>query len=436
MYSIAVKDIAERAQIISEKCDCSKQNETFFQFISGAIELPIIQVELGLPVYRLENYRTQTQQMAFVRAKELPKDFFNTGQENLSAQEAQHSILVNFSKQGSGESIIPIFGVLQSSRMQNESLLITREGVVVNGNRRLAAMRELYSTDPAAFSSFGSVRAKVLPAGLTAIEIKRIETRLQMTPQTLLPYDWVNEALAIRDLRTLGLSDAEIAAEMKLSEPDMIIEALQQLSEAELYLTEYLKAPLQYEKIIPHKQQFIELNKALDRKRDVVEKELARKISYVLTKNSDELGRRAYDYRIAYGAELTKVVADLSERLGVPLPDDKPEEPPILEDLLSDGSDSPDKFSGILERLSDVGQSKPIAAEIAEICNNIRESQNQQNLGQSALRKAQKAHTLLAEIALDSATPSTLPAIGAQLRSILERTNSLLNGVTERQPRP
>lgn len=198
MYQVIVKDIAERSQVIADKKDVAERFETFFQFTSGPMELPVVEVELGLPLYRLANYRTQTEQLSHIRSRQLAAGFFRIGQENVTAQQAQHDILVSFAKLGSGETIIPIYNVLETGRQQSETLLITGDGVVVNGNRRLAAMRELYQADPQAYASFGSVRAKVLPPGLTAVEIKRIETRLQMTPQTLLPYDWVNEALAIR----------------------------------------------------------------------------------------------------------------------------------------------------------------------------------------------------------------------------------------------
>jgi len=436
MYQIAVKDIAVRTQTIAAKCDAADQVETFYQHTVPSINLPVIDIELGLPIYRLANYRTQTEQMSHVRTKHLSEEFFKNGQENLSAQQAQHSILVEFSKLGSGDSIIPIYGVLQEGRQQNESLLITREGVVVNGNRRLAAMRELYAAEPHAYPAFTSVRAKVLPAGLTAIEIKRIETRLQMTPQTLLPYDWINEALAIRDLKSLGLSNAEIVAEMKLSDSNVAQEALDQLAEAELFLAEYLKAPLQYEKVIHNKQQFIELRKALERQRDAVKKELARKISYVLTHNSEDLGRRAYDYRIAYGAELDKVVSELSERLGVAPPNEIENANIPADDLFADGSPPVEESAGLLERLNDVSQSKAIAEEISEICNNIRESEQRHNLSNSDLRKATKAHTLLSEITLETAAAQSLPAIAAQLQSILSRSTELLNAVKQRQSAP
>lgn len=232
--------------------------------------------------------------------------------------------------------------------------------------------------------------------------------------------------------KTLGLSDGEIAAEMKLPDPDTVSDALEQLSESELFLNEYLSAPLQYEKVIPHKQQFLELRKALQKTRNAVDKELTRKISYVITHNSDDLGRRAYDYRIAYGSELEKVVIELSDRLGVPI-EEETQNGGEVDDLLDDGTPEIQRYAPLLEQLSDLSQSQAIASEIAEICNNIRESQQQQNLSGAALRKATKAHTLLTEIALETAAQSTLPGVSAQLQSILSRATELLNAVNERQ---
>ena len=115
-------------------------------------------------------------------------------EENQETQQAQHDILDRFSKEGT-TSIIPIATILGEGR-QTEPILITAAGVVVNGNRRSAAMREHYATVEATYSSFSHINCKVLPAAATDKEIKEIEIRLQMQPETRLPYTWVNEALA------------------------------------------------------------------------------------------------------------------------------------------------------------------------------------------------------------------------------------------------
>ncbi len=436
---LTVLDVAARSQIIAQKCESSTQKETFFQYLSGAVELPVIQVELNLPVYRLSNYRTQTQQEKYIRDRKASVDFFRNGQENVSAQEAQHKILLEFAKTGSGETIIPIYDVLEEGKVQNESLILTREGVVVNGNRRLAAMRELYDANAAAYPNFCSIRARVLPPGLTAVEIKRIETRLQMVPQTLLPYDWVNQALAIRDLRSLGVSDSEIAAEMKLDGPEQVEVLLDRLREGELYMREHLHVE-DHERIIPHKQQFIELQKAIGAEKDAAKKEVARRIAYVITNNADKLGRRAYEYRIAYGAELDSVINALSDRLGIEQEADESapaamamEAKPASEDLFSDEEEASDKYGPLIQRLDDLTQKEANANEIADICENIREMRRQRDFSQAALKNIQRANTLLQQTSIETASKATLSAIQSQLAAVIARANALSNAVSERQ---
>src|SRR6185312_4803295 len=117
---------------------------------------------------------------------QLAADFFTAGQENQDPQQAQHGLLDRFSKEGT-TSIMPIAKVLEEGR-QTLPILISSAGVVVNGNRRLAAMRELYATGEPAYQSFSHVNCMVLPASISEKEIKELEVRLQMQPETKLPY--------------------------------------------------------------------------------------------------------------------------------------------------------------------------------------------------------------------------------------------------------
>ena len=73
-------------------------------------------------------------------------------------QEAQHQILKSLADK---EGLLDTFkkGRLQ----QKEALIITDEGVVVNGNRRLCVWRELYYSDRIKYSHFQSIRVAVLP---------------------------------------------------------------------------------------------------------------------------------------------------------------------------------------------------------------------------------------------------------------------------------
>jgi hypothetical protein len=116
--------------------------------------------------------------------------FFKQGQENEAAQQAQHDILVKFAETGRKGSVTPIVDVLEIEG-QTQSILITSTGVVVNGNRRLAGMRDLYAKSANDHRSFSHVKCMVLPAGVTESEIVEIEIRLQMKQRTELDYDWI-----------------------------------------------------------------------------------------------------------------------------------------------------------------------------------------------------------------------------------------------------
>src|SRR5437773_8179150 len=109
---------------------------------------------------------------------------------------------------------------------------------------------------------------------------------------------------------------------MRLGRVEEVQAMITRLNEAEMYLTDYLATPEDYSAIDGQQQQFFELQKALDRKTDGGEKELARKMCYVITKHSRELETRAYDFKIAFGKKTKQVAERLAERMNIDLPDD------------------------------------------------------------------------------------------------------------------
>ncbi|MFD6273520.1 transcriptional regulator [Nocardia asteroides] len=76
---------------------------------------------------------------------------------------------------------------------QNEPGLITREGILVNGNTRCAALREL---DPNS-----TMRVGVLPASCTWQDINDLEISLQLLPDERREYSYINRLLAIEEQR-------------------------------------------------------------------------------------------------------------------------------------------------------------------------------------------------------------------------------------------
>ncbi len=214
IYKIKVTPKHEREAQIALACQNPIEMSAFHEYQNATQPLPVVRLPIELPIYRMANGRTRTDQLKYIRQHKKPSDFFRAGQENQESQQAQHDLLDRFSKEGTA-SIIPIADVLAEGR-QTDEILITSAGVVVNGNRRLAAMRELYAPGEPAYQGFSHVRCRVLPVGVSDKEIKEIEVRLQMQPETKLPYTWVNEALTIRDLMDNGFSKEEIMRDMRM----------------------------------------------------------------------------------------------------------------------------------------------------------------------------------------------------------------------------
>ncbi|MFF4383644.1 transcriptional regulator [Kitasatospora sp. NPDC001547] len=93
---------------------------------------------------------------------------------------------------------------------QNEPGLITHEGILVNGNTRRAALKELGRT---------SMRVGVLPESCEWSDIHAVELSLQLRPDTRRDYSYINHLLALEEQVALGKPLPEIARNFHTTTP-------------------------------------------------------------------------------------------------------------------------------------------------------------------------------------------------------------------------
>jgi hypothetical protein len=99
----------------------------------------------------------------------------------------------------------PRFDELKDSLRDYKQLepgLITREGILVNGNTRRAALKELVHP---------TIRVGVLPASCTWADIHAVELTLQLRQDHRRDYSYINHLLALEEQLALGRSLADIA---------------------------------------------------------------------------------------------------------------------------------------------------------------------------------------------------------------------------------
>ncbi len=251
----------ERLRLIGELAQAAKA--THFAPLRGRYEAaPVVELPEALLVYRVENGRLIAELEEHARAQGVDLADLRANQETLDVQRLLHGFLAEKAAAEEG----PILQEMAEAGQQVEPLLITADGVLINGNRRLAAMRTLLARDPDRYAGFSAIAAAVLPADVTSAEIEASEAALQMAPETKLAYGWVNRRLKLRRQRQdLGLSDAEIARAYRLKDASQIDAELGELTLAEAYLDLFAKAPGRYSLVADAELLFVGLYAQLHR---------------------------------------------------------------------------------------------------------------------------------------------------------------------------
>lgn len=413
-YEVKVLPAHVREQQIVQLVKDTDKHESFHAYQNREHDLPVVFVPLELPIYRMANFRTRTAQQSYARREKKPLEFFRQGQENEAAQKVQHDILVMFAETGRKGSVTPIVDVLEIEG-QTQAILITSTGVVVNGNRRLAGMRSLYAKNANDHRSFSHVKCMVLPAGVTESEIVEIEIRLQMKQRTELDYEWINECVAIKELRDSGKPIPYLMGMMNKKKSE-IEESINALTEADLYLTDWLGRPGDYDAIEDAEQLFYDIGDNLNAKAGEAQ-ELARRIAWILVDRRGNLKRRVYDFNPMFGKKADEVAAKLAEKMGVEVePTDSEGE---VDDIVIDlGESSGPSLRPLIALFDDTTKREDLGNDLIEICETIIETEKGSQDGLVTLNTVQKVNGLLASVDLTRATPDSLPSIVKQLESI------------------
>lgn len=154
--------------------------------------MPIYRVPIDLPRYRLNNMRTMALQHECVQLESLPFDFFSADPESDNVHLKQHSLLSKLTSEAGLDDRFE-----NPTVKQNEPLIITHEGFVANGNRRLTAWRNLYDQDPQTYAHYSHVDVIILPS-CNERDIVRLEAKLQLEKDIRGPYGWATTAIGLR----------------------------------------------------------------------------------------------------------------------------------------------------------------------------------------------------------------------------------------------
>lgn len=423
-YIMKVVPRADREAMIKKHLESPQREEDFYDFRSQKTKLKVIRVDINLPVYRMENFRTYTDQREFIAKEKLDADHFLKGQELQSVQQQQHEILKKLAAKGKSGSVIPIIDVLQNEG-QRERILISSTGVVINGNRRLAAMREIGED---------YVDCMVLPADATADEIVDIEANLQAKPETKLDYDWIGDAQLINRLVYMGRTPKEVADRLNRTESD-IKNSLQALVEAEIYLRDWAAAPGEYSRVRDDAGQLFKDLPKLMAGKDQALQQGSRAIAWSLFENRDKLPGRIYAFNPAVGKLAADVLERLSEELDVPITADA-DEGDIGGLEIDFGEVNEIDYTVLIERLRGEETKEEAIEALVEACQAAIDAHAGVKSTKAALKAITQAHSKLASVDVSTAAPETYTGMLKQLESIAAVVVKLQDKVKEAAKKP
>ena len=271
-------------------------------------DIPIIRVPIELPKYRMTNGRTSSLQYEYLaKNPSVRQDLFSGDPELWDAQEAQHSLLLQYAEQSN------LQGYFQNtSNRQVEPLLLDENGFVVNGNRRLSVWRELLFRFPEKFGHFSHVDVAVLPHS-SERDIDRLEVKLQIEEDIQADYVWHAHAnMMLAQQKRDGFSNKELAELHGLKNENKVVEIFDMLTYADEYLRSRGKANF-WSLVTEHEYAFRKIVTSRSKIGGIGNQEVFKQAAFSLIDKPDEAGGRLYEAIPAIMASLDEVKEKLHE---------------------------------------------------------------------------------------------------------------------------
>ena len=357
------------------------------EFQGGVTFFNVHIVEIGFPCYRLGNGRTQAAQREIVVREGLDNDFFSADPDSEAALARQEEILRGMVTTGTDAQILDI---LRRSQ-QTQPLILDQQGYVVNGNRRLCAMRLLYEENAIEYARFQHVQVVFLPP-CSQNDIDELEARLQWLPDGRSDYSWVDKAIVLRQRQQRGWNVEKIARFYEMSQTEVQL-WIAMLEDAEAYLDERGWGG-EYSRVLNKRYAFEQLQKG--RKKcgdDEPKKQLFTDVSYVMLDDADATGRRLYE-SIPDALKFLDDIADqVRTDLGNTNGDDETDDGL---GILGDGSES--KYTGVVELIRNADSRDTVRDVIRDKIEEKRRDAREQRDATYCLREARKAYTSMQNV--------------------------------------
>lgn len=387
----------------------------------------VARVRIELPKYRLENGRTSAAQQDYIAKQRLESNFFDPSRsENDEVQLAQHKILKEMAENADPEkNLLKYF----ASHEQDDPLILDSKGFVVNGNRRLCSMRELFDKDPKKFGGFSHIDVVLLP-NCSPKDVDELEVILQVEKDIKQDYSWINLFYSIRQKLNSGQYTEERLCSIYGKTSKELKSMLGRLGQAEDYLASRNKVG-QYLDLDKAQLAFEQLQKSRPKLATTSQQDFFTEVSYQIIETAS--GDRAYSSI----PEALDAIEDIHKDLvSDVLKEEYNAEKKVLanlkpDDLFGKSSQAETDYAAAFKALRKAEDKQVVRAAIQNAIDAKREREKLARRGNAALSRIRDANTALADAIAALQAQTTKTGIAEQLESIDQHIKTIREWLTK-----
>ncbi len=371
--------------------------------------LPVIEVPIEMLVYRIENIRTKSLQKQWLaQHRDLPRDLFISDPFSIEAQENQHQVLKLLVDK---ENLLKTFKD-NDKLQQTEPLICSNDGIVVNGNRRLCAWRELYYNNKTKYAHFQTIRVAVLPDS-DPQGMYDLEVALQIHSDMKAEYVWHAIATDYQEKFDSGMDIGVLAAKQN-KKPEEISTYIECYSYAAQYL-ESIGHPDEW--MLVDKQEYAFKQIVVGRKNisNPGDKELFQEITKAMLQ-TPAIGDRLYKQIPKVVSSLSAIAPKLQEVFGIVIQDNHEDDL----DLLTGGDTSNENTanSQIAAGIRMADDPALVAQTVKSVLDTTDELEKEKKKKSFIFDQVMKAATLLTNAVSNLDDSMSKDGVGKQLENI------------------
>jgi len=238
------KPMLERIEYVNNSLISSQDFKNEIWIFSGEpaqTRVKVFMVDIDFPIYRLKNIRTKGPQQSYIATNEVQEDFFSRDGESRKALLVQHELLLKIAESAEFGGVSHVNAFEQGDYDLSHPMIMSSNGVLINGNTRMSALRHLYSSDEVKYDRYSKIPIAVLPSPFTEKDFRKLELNLQINPDLKKKYSWTSEAQDCLEQVESGVSIDSLSDEYNRRSNDASHpkNLLNQLKMAKLYLKKY-----------------------------------------------------------------------------------------------------------------------------------------------------------------------------------------------------